>query len=65
MARGFGSTLGTGSSDKITSGYTTAASSTYSISAWIWVNGLGGANFGGITSSNTGPAIRRRISCCL
>jgi len=46
MARGFGSTFGAGSTDKISSSYSTTASAQISQCAWFWVNGAGGASSG-------------------
>src|SRR5580698_9020800 len=58
MARGFGSTFGSGSSDEISTGYSTAQSSNLSISAWYYKNSTGGSGTGSVwnqfLSSNSG-----------
>src|SRR4051794_15079476 len=55
-ARGFGSTLGSGTADSVATGYTTAASTTVSFSAWFYRNGAGGGNLGRIFDQNGASA---------
>lgn len=46
MARGFGTTYGTGSTDAITTSYTTASTGIRTYSAWIFWHGVGGGSLG-------------------
>jgi hypothetical protein len=49
-ARGFGPTMGVGTTDLVATNYTTAYTSSSSISFWAWVNGTGGSGLGRIIS---------------
>lgn len=54
MARGFGATLGAGTTDSVQSGYTAGLSTTISVSIWILRNGAGGGSLGRVWSQNAG-----------
>lgn len=53
MSRGFGSTFGAGTSDTLVTQLVDSSLVTFSISAWIWVNGLGGGNVGRVISARS------------
>lgn len=48
MARGFGSTYGTGATDSVKTVETVNVASKFSFAGWILINGSGGATFGGV-----------------
>lgn len=52
MARGFGPTFGSGTTDIIKTGYSTALAIQHSVSAWVFINGTGGGNLGRIYEQN-------------
>lgn len=52
-ARGFGSTVGVAASDHIGDGYSTAFSTTMSLSSFFWLNGAGGGTGGRIFNEGT------------
>lgn len=54
MARGFGSTLGAGTTDAISSAFSTLVSTPRSIGIWIYINGLGGGSLGRIFDAGPG-----------
>lgn len=56
MARGFGSTFGSGSTDSISTSLTTLVASPRSYSCWFWINGLGGGSLGRLFDSSTTTA---------
>src|ERR1043166_3499961 len=48
MARGFGTTFGSGTSDSVAGGSNITVGNQVSISVWIWRNGTGGSGLGQI-----------------
>lgn len=55
MSRGFGSTVGAGTTDIVGSLYKTTTTNSRSYSAWVWVNGAGGSG-GGVVFAKTNGA---------
>ena len=54
MARGFGTTDGVGTTDRLTSTYDVVSGGTVTIAAWIWITGAGGGGVGRIFTNAAG-----------
>lgn len=57
MSRGFGTTNGSGTTDKILSGYAGNMTTSLSFHTWVWRTGAGGGNFGRIIDQANGVQI--------
>jgi Concanavalin A-like lectin/glucanases superfamily len=61
-ARGFGSTYGNGTTDKIQTGYAAVLPTQFSFSCWLWINGNGGGSLGRIYDSGGSADMFTRVA---